>query len=121
MRNEPRRSRGARYRVLSSYQPGVEAASAHQVSARLDASVLVLLSADLTQLEGAAYILVKVVLLLFGTGMRSRHREGKVSHEFLTSNRIQPEVNSPAEFEGFAHLKRNEQSLVFTVVIKITN
>ena len=50
----------------SAYLPGSEAGGAHQMTAGLDLHVLVVLRADLTQLEGGAHLAVQLVLLLLG-------------------------------------------------------
>ena len=47
-----------------SYLPGCEAGRAEQVSAWLDADVLVVLGTDLAELEGGAHLTVELVLLL---------------------------------------------------------
>jgi hypothetical protein len=50
--------------VTSSYLPPCEAGLAQQVSAGLDACVLVSLCTDLTQLEGTTHLTVHLVLVL---------------------------------------------------------
>lgn len=49
-----------------SYLPRRETGSAHQMSAGLDLHVLVVLGADLTQLESGAHLAVQLILLLAG-------------------------------------------------------
>lgn len=49
-----------------SYLPAYEAGLAQEMPTWLDTSVLVPLCADLTQLEGAADLTVKLILLLLG-------------------------------------------------------
>lgn len=46
------------------YLPGCEARRAHEVAARLDLDVFVVLGADFTKLEGGAHFAVQLVLLL---------------------------------------------------------
>lgn len=53
--------------------PGSQTGSAHQVSARLDLHVLVVLRTDLTELEGGAHLTVQLVLFLQGQ-QRRRHK-----------------------------------------------
>lgn len=49
-----------------SYLPACEAVSAQEMPTRLNTSVLIPLCTDLTQLEGAADVTVKLILLLLG-------------------------------------------------------
>lgn len=46
------------------YLPGREARRAHEVAARFDLDVFVVLGADFTELEGGAHLAVQLVLLL---------------------------------------------------------
>lgn len=50
--------------TAESYLPGGETGGAHQVTAGLDLHVLVVLGADLAQLESGAHLAVQLVLLL---------------------------------------------------------
>ena len=58
------RAKMQKWALGSSYLPGGEAGGAHEVAARLDLHVLVVLGAVLTQLEGGAHLAVELVLLL---------------------------------------------------------
>lgn len=61
-----------------SYLPSSEAGLAEEMPTGLDTSVLIPLCTDLTQLEGAADLTVKLVLLLFGVtvvGLVGRQRD----------------------------------------------
>lgn len=51
---------------IRSYLPGGQTRGAHQVSARLDLHILVVLCTDLTKLESRAHLAVELVLLLHG-------------------------------------------------------
>lgn len=48
------------------YLPGCKTGSAHKVTAGFDLDVFVVLSTDLTKLEGGAHFTVQLILLLFG-------------------------------------------------------
>lgn len=52
-----------------SYLPANEAGFAQEMPTGLDTSVLISLCADLTQLEGAADLAVKLILLLLGVAI----------------------------------------------------
>lgn len=51
-------------RSSSRYLPGCETGSAHEVTAGFNLDVFVVLSADLTKLEGGAHFTVQLILLL---------------------------------------------------------
>lgn len=78
-----------------SYLPGRETGSAHQMAAGLDLHILVVLSADLAQLERGAHLTIELILLLGGgetneTAMSSQAGEENthVKSHFLTSDEM---------------------------------
>jgi len=93
--------------ISNHYLPGREAGRAEQVTARLDAHVLVVFGADLAQLEGGAHFAVELVLLLRHLDVilgRGRHRVAQVRIH-RTAVRIQVTANkkkqSPIVFVSF--------------------